>query len=227
MRRWRRPAGPRTLAPLLHDRVAAAWHSSGWRRTLLVRRTAAGLLVGLAAILALGPQAGSGPRAQIVVAARDLAPGAVLDAGAVALRELPQHTVPDGAMTSVDAVAGRLLAAPLRRGEPITDVRLAGAELARIATADPAAVGVPLRLSDPGVAALLHPGATVDVVTLGKTRQQPLVLARGATVLAVLDTAASADGNLVLVALQPEAATRVAAASLSQPVTVTVRGSAG
>lgn len=223
MRRWRRAAGPRTLAPLLRDRVAAAWRGSGWRRVLLLRRIAAGLLVGLAAVLALGPQAGSSPRAQVVVAARDLAPGTVLDVAAVALRELPRHTAPDGAMTSVDAVAGRLLAAPLRRGEPITDVRLAGAELARIATADPAAVGVPLRLSDPGVAALLHPSATVDVVTLGETRQQPLVLARGATVLTVIDAETADDGSLVLVAMPPEAATRVAAASLSHPVTVTVR----
>ncbi len=221
----RRLVGPRTLAPLLRDRLATAWNGSGWARTLLLRRIAAGLLVGLAAVLALSPQAGSEPGAEVVVAVRDLAPGVVLDATAVALRSLPQDAVPDGAKRSVDSVVGRLLAAPLRRGEPVTDVRLAGAELARSATGDADAVGVPLRLSDPGVAALLHPGATVDVVTLGERQQQPLVLATGATVLAVLDTGRSAmdEGGLVLVALPPQAATRVAGASLSQPVTVTVR----
>ncbi|MQA15942.1 MAG: flagellar biosynthesis protein FlgA [Pseudonocardiaceae bacterium] len=225
MRRKRRLARPRTLAPLLHDRLATAWHGSGWSRTVLLRRAAAGLLVGLAAVLALSPQAGSSPGVEVVVAARDLAPGTVLDRAAVTLQALPEGTAPDGAMPTVDSVTGRMLAAPLRRGEPITDVRLAGAELARSASADPDAVGVPLRLSDPDVAALLHPGATVDVVTLGEQRGQPVVLASGATVLVVLDTTRSpaGEGSLVLVALPPTAATRVAAASLSQPVTVTVR----
>lgn len=225
MTRRRRLAGPRTLAPLLHDRLTTAWNGSGWARTLLLRRIAAALLVGLAAVLALSPQAGSETRTEVVVAVRDLAPGAVLDASVVALRPLPPDAVPDGASRSVDGVVGRLLAAPLRRGEPITDVRLAGAELARSATGDNHAVGVPLRLSDPDVAALLHPGATVDVVTLGERQQQPLVLATGATVLAVLETGTPAtdEGGLVLVALPPQAATRVAGASLSQPVTVTVR----
>jgi pilus assembly protein CpaB len=219
----RRLAGPRTLAPLLHDRLTTAWSGSGWTRTLLLRRIAAGLLVGLAAVLALSPQAGS--KADVVVAVRDLAPGVALDATSVALRALPQEAVPDGAKRSVDGVTGRLLAAPLRRGEPITDVRLAGPELARSTTGAPDAVGVPLRLSDPDVAALLHPGATVDVVTLGERQQEPLMLASGATVLAVLDTGRSVadEGGLVLVALPPQAATRVAGASLSQPVTVTVR----
>lgn len=225
MTRRRRLAGPRTLAPLLFDRLTTAWRGSGWSRTLLLRRTVAGLLVGLAAVLALSPQAGSEPRTEVVVAARDLVPGAVLDATAVSLRALPQDAVPDGTKRSVDDVAERLLAAPVRRGEPITDVRLAGAELARSAAGDPNAVGVPLRLSDPDIAALLHPGATVDVVTLGERQQQPLVLATGAIVLAVLDTGRSVadEGALVLVALPAQAATRVAGASLAQPVTVTVR----
>lgn len=225
MTRRRRLAGPRTLAPLLRDRVATAWCGGGWARTLLLRRIAAGLLVGLAAVLAVSPHTGTEPRTEVVVAARDLAPGMVLDAPAVALRALPPDAVPDGSNRTVDGVTGRLLAAPLRRGEPITDVRLAGAELARSATGAPDAVGVPLRLSDPDVAALLYPGATVDVVTLGERQQQPLVLASGATVLAVLGTGRSLadEGGLVLVALPPQAATRVAGASLSQPVTVTVR----
>lgn len=225
MTRRRRSAGPRALAPLLRDRLTTAWCGSGWARTLLLRRSAAGLLVALAAVLAVSPFARSDPRTEVVVAVRDLAPGVALDATAVTLRALPQDAVPDGAKRAVDGVTGRLLAAPLRRGEPITDVRLAGAELARSATGAPDAVGVPLRLSDPDVAALLHPGATVDVVTLGERQQQPVVLASGGTVLAVLGTTRSVtdDGGLVLVALPRQAATRVAAASLSQPVTVTVR----
>lgn len=217
--------GPRTLAPLLRDRLETTWQS-GWSRTVLLRRAAAGLLVLLAAALAVSPRAGSTADVPVVVAARDLAPGAALDPGAVQLQALPDGVVPDGSAHSVDEVVGRLLAAPLRRGEPITDVRLTGAALARSVAADPDAVSVPVRLSDPDVATLLHPGATVDVVTLGERQDQAVVLARGARVLTVLapgkGSAASA-GRLVLVALNPDAATRVAGASLSQAVTVTVR----
>jgi hypothetical protein len=52
-----------------------------------------------------------------------------------------------------------------------------------------------------------------------------VVLARGARVLAVLEASTRTgerDGRLVLVALDPVAAARVAAASLSQTLTVTV-----
>jgi pilus assembly protein CpaB len=163
-----------------------------------------------------------------VVAARDLTPGAVLGAGEVSLRELPDHLVPDGSARSATEVLGRTLAAPVRRGEPLTDVRMVGADLARAVSADPGAASVPLRLPDPDIAALLHPGAVVDVVTIGERQTQPVVLARRARVLAVLAPSTSggrrsAEGRLVLVALDAGAATRVAAASLSQAVTVTVR----
>ncbi|HYZ07140.1 MAG TPA: SAF domain-containing protein [Pseudonocardiaceae bacterium] len=217
--------GPRTLAPLLRDRLGTAWQG-GWSRTVLLRRVAAGLLVLLAAALALTPRVGSTAEVLVVVAAHDLAPGAALDPSAVQLQTLPDGVVPDGSAHSVDDVVGRLLAAPLRRGEPITDVRLTGAALTRSIAADPGAVSVPVRLSDPDVATLLHPGATVDVVSLSERQDQAVVLARGARVLTVLapgkGSAASA-GRLVLVALNPDAATRVAGASLSQAVTVTLR----
>ncbi|MDQ3886962.1 MAG: Flp pilus assembly protein CpaB, partial [Actinomycetota bacterium] len=217
--------GPRTLAPLLRDRLGTIWQG-GWSRTVLLRRTAAGLLVLLAAVLAVSSGAGSTSNVQVVVAARDLAPGAALDRAAVGLQTLPEGAVPDGSVRSVDEVIGRLLAAPLRRGEPITDVRLTGAALARSVAADPRAVSVPVRLSDPDVATLLHPGATVDVVTVGERQDQAVVLARGARVLTVLAPgkgSAASEGRLVLVALEPDAATRVAGASLSEALTVTVR----
>ncbi|MEO7195527.1 MAG: SAF domain-containing protein [Pseudonocardiaceae bacterium] len=218
-------SGPRTLAPLLRERCDGLLRGSGFGRTLVLRRAAAAVLVGLAAVLALAsgrePAAGD----TVVVAARDLTPGTVLGANEVTLRALPAPLVPDGATRSPTAVLGRTLAAPVRRGEPLTDVRLTGSELIRTVTTNPDAVSVPLRLADPDVAVLLHPGATVDVVTVGERRDEPVVLARGARVLAVLETGTRTgqrDGKLVLVALDPVSATRVAAASISQTLTVTV-----
>jgi pilus assembly protein CpaB len=224
MGRWPGDNGPRTLAPLLRERCDALIRGSGFGRTLVLRRAAAAVLVGLAAALALIPGRASSPD-NVVVAARDLTPGTVLGASELTLRALPAHVVPDGAARSTTAVLGRTLAAPVRRGEPLTDVRLTGSELTRTVTANPDTMSVPLRLADPGIAALLHPGAVVDVVTVGERRDEPVVLARGARVLAVLEASTRTgerDGRLVLVALDPVAAARVAAASLSQTLTVTV-----
>lgn len=191
----------------------------------MLRRAAAAALVGLAVVLALVPARGTATTDLVVVAARDLTPGTVLAAGDLTLHELPEQGVPDGASRDPVTVLNRTVAAPVRRGEPLTDVRLAGPELARAIAMDPGTVSVPLRLADSGVAALLHPGATVDVVTTGERQDETVVLARGARILAVLDAGARAterDGSLVLAALDPVAATRVAAASISQTLAVTV-----
>ncbi len=223
MGRWRHHSGPRTLAPLLRERWDVLWRGSGFGRTLLLRRIAAAVLVVVAAVLALAP--GKGSAVAVVVAARDLAPGTVLHASEVTMRGVPTQVIPDGTARTADAVLGRTLAAPVRRGEPLTDVRLTGPDLVRTISAEPDAVSVPLRLADPDVAALLHPGATVDVVTVGERQDEPVVLARSARVLAVLEAGTRSgerNGRLVLVALDPVAATRVAAVSLSQALTVTL-----
>jgi pilus assembly protein CpaB len=199
--------------------------SVGFGRAVWLRRLAAAVLVGLAAILSLSPHRGSAAEEMVVMAARDLSPGTVIDPSQLTVRGLPAQLVPDGAARSPAAVAGRMLAAPIRRGEPLTDVRLTGSELTRAISANPEAVSVPLRLADPGVATLLRPGATVDVVTIGQHQNEPVVLARGARVLAVLESGTRTgerDGRLVLIALDPGAATRVAATSISQNLTVTV-----
>lgn len=213
-----------TLAPLFRERWHALSRGPGFTRTLVVRRATAALLVGLAVVLALSPGTRSAAGVPVVVAARDLAPGTVLGTGEVVLRGLPEQVVPDGAVRTTPDVLGRTLAAPVRRGEPLTDLRLAGPALARAVSADPAAVSVALRLPDSDIAALLYPGAVVDVLTLGERQDEPVVLASGARVLAVLEPGAGAtEGRLVLVALDATVATRVAAASLSQAVTVTLR----
>jgi Flp pilus assembly protein CpaB len=198
----------------------------GFGRTLLLRRAIATVLVGLAAVLALAPGRANSADDAVVVAAQNLAAGTVLEPGLVTLRGIPKQAVPDGAARVPSAVLGRTLAAPVRRGEPLTDVRLTGSDLTRALSTNPDTVSVSLRLADPDVAALLRPGTAVDVVTVGERQDEPVVLARGARVLAVLEAGTHTGeraGKLVLVALDPIAATRVAAASISQTLTVTFR----
>ncbi|MGH3821951.1 MAG: SAF domain-containing protein [Pseudonocardiaceae bacterium] len=213
------------MSPLLRERWETIWRGSRFGQTLVLRRVAAVVLVGLAAVLALSGRPAGDDMVAVVVAAQDLTPGTVVEEDQVTVRGLAAQMVPDGAARSPAAVVGRTLAAPVRRGEPLTDVRLTGSDLTRAVSMNPAAVSVPLRLADPGVAALLHPGAAVDVVTIGERQNEPVVLARGARVLAVLQAGTRAgehEGRLVLVALDPVAATRVAATSISQNLTVIV-----
>ena len=82
---------------------------------------------------------------------------------------------------------------------------------------------MPVRLGDAAVAALLVPGRRVDVVTLGQRSDQPVLLAEDAVVLAVLAEDPRVRGRLVIVSMPRDIATRVAAASLADQVTVTLR----
>jgi Flp pilus assembly protein CpaB len=193
---------------------------------MALRRLTAILLVVLAGGLVLRP-AGAGETAEtgVVVAAHDLSPGTTLAQGDLAVHTLPGDVVPSGALTGPATVVGRVLAAPVRAGEPLTDVRLVGPADTALTTGDPRAAAVPVRLADPDVADLLRPGIRVDVVTLDPDQQSDPVLAANATVITVRDTAESQGqpGRLVLVALPRQSATRLAAASLRQPVTVTLR----
>jgi Flp pilus assembly protein CpaB len=159
------------------------------------------------------------------VVTRDLAPGATLSADDVAIRSLPGPAVPRGALTDVAAAIGRVLAGPVRAGEPVTDVRLVGPADTALTTGDPDAATVPVRLADPDVADLLRPGIRVDVVTLDPDHQTDPVLAENATVVTIRGTSGAQGqaGRLVLVALPRQFATQLAAASLRQPVTVTLR----
>jgi pilus assembly protein CpaB len=209
------------------------WPAPGWRRTVALRRAVAGALVLLAAVLALTPTVAPAGT-PVLVAVRDLGPGAPLAREDLAVRLLPAGTVPAGALADPVAVAGRRLVGGVRAGETLTAVRLLGPAAAVAAAGVPDAAGVPLRLADPAVAALLAPGTRVDVVgtptpagaaapTSG-TGEVPAVLAGGAVVLAVLPSPdRTSGGPVVLVALPATTAARVAGVSLTQEVTVTLR----
>ena len=213
------------LSPVLPDRLRALLRTRGWPRTMALRRLVAITLVVFAGILALRP-AGARETADtgVVVAAVDLRPGSALTRSDTTIRPLPVPDVPTGALTSQNAAIGRVVAGPVRTGEPITDVRLIGPADTALTTGDPSAATVPVQLADPDVADLLRPGQRVDVVTLDPNQQNP-VLAENATVITIRDTPATQGqpGRLVLVAVPKQLATKLAAASLRQPVTVTLR----
>ena len=153
MRRW---AHHIDRAPLLWQRWDELRQAAAFSRAVLLRRVAAAALVAFAAVVALYPQQDHSPGEVVVVAAQDLSAGTVVEASQLTLRRLPAEAIPDGTAKATAAVLGRTLAAPVRRGEALTDVRLTGSDLVRSIAADPEMVSVPLRLADPDVATLLH-----------------------------------------------------------------------
>lgn len=123
------------------------------RQLRLRRRLIAAVLVGLATLAILRALAPPAPESvEVAVAARDLPAGTLLVPDDVTLVSYPAGVVPEAlAPTSV----GRVLAAPVTRGEPVTSVRLVGAALVE---ADPGDTALPLRLPDAGMAVLVALG---------------------------------------------------------------------
>jgi Flp pilus assembly protein CpaB len=183
-----------------------------------------------AGVLAVRPvEAESSPSAPTVVSARDIRAGSVLGPADVRLAQVPDSLRPVGAFSTLGSVAGRLLAGAARAGEPITDARLVSPSTDIHGSGDPGKSIVPVRLSDAGVASLLHPGERVDVVA-GSIEGDRRVLATMAVVVAVVAQqaeprygSAGHDGPLVLLELSSDSATQVAAMSLERAVAVTLR----
>lgn len=213
-----------SLNPTLVSRISTALRPD-WTRTVRARRAVAGGLVVLAAVAALRSNP-DGDRMEVVVAARDLSPGAALTADDVRLEKRLVTTVPDGSQADLGMVVGSTLAGPARRGEVLTDVRLLSTRLAE-STAGPDARIVPLHLADSALIDLVRPGDVVDVLAASGTDSQaaPRVVATNAVVVlvSVKQKIQAADNDrLVLVALPAGVANTVAGATLAQTVTLTL-----
>ena len=214
----------KSLNPSLPARISQ-WLRPDWSRTVLARRIAAAGLVVLAGVAALRPNP-DGERAQVVVAARDLSPGAALTADDLRLEKRLAPTIPDGSQSDIDTIVGSTLAGPTRRGEVLTDVRLLGRRLAESA-AGPDARLVPVHPVDIALAELVRPGDVVDIVAASETNSAAAarVVATGAIVVLVSakqKAQAATSERVVLVALPAAAANAVAGAALTQTVTLTL-----
>jgi pilus assembly protein CpaB len=192
------------------------------------RRTAAVLLAATALFLALRPASAPAtarpPTAvPVVVAASDLPAGAVLSPADVAVVRLPPDVVPRGVAPDAQPLVGRVVAAAVRAGEPLTDVRLVGPGLTALLPAE--LVAAPVRLADLAVAALVRTGDRVDVLAAFPDGEQAELVAAGALVLAaprpVAEDPDPAAGLLVL-AVAPATAARLAAAATTATLTVSL-----
>jgi Flp pilus assembly protein CpaB len=175
----------------------------------------------LTALPVLAPSAGE--TVTVVTAARDLAAGAALTNEDVTTVALPKSVAPEGVLAEPEDVLGRAVSGAVRRGEPLTDVRLLGSGLLQTA----GLVAAPVRLADTATVALLHAGDHVDVLAAptspdGQTSSADTV-ARALQVLAVPAVGdADAEGGLIVLAATPATAARLAAAAVGARLSVTV-----
>ncbi|CAI9399129.1 SAF domain-containing protein [Nocardioides sp. T2.26MG-1] len=191
------------------------------RRAVLARRRLLAALLTAVAV-ATGIHAAAAPppaTVDVVVAARDLPSGTVLGPDDLRVVGFAPGSVPVGA---ADDATGRTLAAPVRAGEPVTDVRVVGPALT---DGYPGLTGVPVRLPDAGMADLLRVGDVVDLVSADPQGGGASVVASGVPVLAVPADApevgaSGLPGRLVVVGAHPADVPRIADASARTFLTV-------
>jgi Flp pilus assembly protein CpaB len=210
------PARDLSLRDRLTERLTSV------RRAVLRRRRALAVLCVVGAVAA-GLRATappSAPTTAVVVAAEDLAAGAVVAADDLATVALPPDAVPDGTVSEAADVDGAILAAPVRAGEPITDVRLVGPGLAATA---PGTVALPVRISDAAQAGLLEVGDEIDLMATDPEARTTATIASGALVLAVPDLEPESPdaitGRLVVLGIPAAGVAEVTAAAVTAFVT--------
>ena len=193
------------------------------RRALARHRVllSAGLAAGSVAtgVTALAPA--EAPTRTVVVAARDLTASAPLAGGDLRTVELPADRVPAGVLSAAAPAVGRVVAGPVRAGEPLTDVRLLGAALL---PAGPE-VATPVRVAERATAALVRPGDVVDVLSAAPDGGAAASVVSAVRVLAVpLADGDPGEGALLVLAATRSAAARLAAAAVTGRLSVVVHG---
>jgi len=188
----------------------------GRRRLLAAVCAALAVVAGVRAVAAPPPET-----VAVTVAARDLPAGAVLATADLTTVALPPQALPDDLLADP---AGRTLAGPVARGEPLTGVRVVGAPLAAEALAGTDRLALPVRLPDAGAVGLLRVGDRVDLVATDPQGATSEMVAHGVPVLALPgpDTSAGAagpagpaGGRLVVLGVTSDELPRVATAAAS------------
>jgi pilus assembly protein CpaB len=136
----------------------------------------------------------------VVVAAIDLPAGRTLVAGDLMIAQVPAGVLPAGTSTSAGELLGRVLAAPMARGEAVAEHRITALPAWSV---PPGTMPMPVRFADPAAAALLSAGQRVDVVAAsgpGLEADTPFasaeLVAQDILVLAVLPADHGSEGLL-------------------------------
>lgn len=210
------PARSGTRTQGVVHRLRRSWRT----RVLAHRRALVAVCLGVATVATLRALAPPpAPTDDVWVATRDLPAGVVLAPDDLTPAAYARGTAPDGAVTDA---AGETLASPLRRGEPVTDVRLLTPDLM---AGHPGRVAVPVRVVDPAAVDLMRVGDQVDLLSTDPAAGTVTTVARGATVVALPADRAGVSGGatagrVVVVALAPGEVEAVTVAAVRQFLSV-------
>ncbi len=181
--------------------------------------SAAGAVLLTVQILAPSPP----PSTAVAVASHDLEAGTRIGAGDVRVVQLTSDLVPAGAFRA-DQLVGATVAAPMRAGEPLTDRRIVGA--AMVAGYAEGLVAAPVRIHDSEVVALLRVGDRIDLYAAaadnGDAARRVVDEAPVVTLPPIGDD--GREGALVVLAVTPDDAARLAQASALAQLSLTLRG---
>lgn len=204
-------------------------------RTLLATHRRFSIAVLLCAAVALTVQALiPDPVAtdSVVVAAKPLRAGSVIQQGDVRIESVARQLVPEGATQETDALVGKRLASTVSAGGVIAESTLVGPGF--MDALGPGIVAVPVTPTDPKILPLLREGARVDIYRLqegGKPDADSAVLtASGATVLWIESSAdpgilnAQQEPGLVVLAVKQEESAAVSALSLAAQIQLVLTG---
>ncbi|WP_406283774.1 SAF domain-containing protein [Embleya sp. NBC_00896] len=173
----------------------------------------------IALIVAIRPE--PPPTTRILVAARDLPAGSTPGPADVTLVDIPTALRPAGVLRAVRQTEGVALTGPVRRGEPLTDVRVVRPG----AAPDAGTVALPARFADADAVAVLRPGDRIDVLAApppehpGPAR---LVVA-GAVVVARPAATAASTGALLILEVPRSVAAELAGVAAGPTLTYTIR----
>lgn len=196
----------------------------GRRRLLAAVCAALAVGLGLRAVAAPPP-----PTVEVPVAARALPAGKVLSDEDLTTVPLHPEAVPDDLL---EAPAGRVLAGPVARGEPVTSLRVVGDALAREGLLGSDRVAVPVRMPDAGAVELLRLGDLVDLVATDPQGGTSEVVATAVPVVALPEEVEPSaggglgqpGGRLVVLGVRSGEVTTVSAAAASTFLTYTWTG---
>jgi pilus assembly protein CpaB len=188
-------------------------------------------------LLAANSRSGEVITRPVVVATRDIPEGATIDRLALNSVPWPVQTIPAGAFSSIDSVAGRVSRVPVFSGEAIVPGRLApvgtgpGLEL----KIPPGQRAMAVRINDvAGISGLLQPNSRVDVlVTIHEdaTNKQVAKLFMSNMLVLSVGTEVQRDNagkpinaTTVTLAVTPEEAERLAIAMNTGSIQLVLRG---
>jgi len=196
------------------------------------------ILVGLSAARIDNPTVldDRSPSAPVVIANRDIPQGQRIDRMQVVIAQWPVGTIPAGAFTSIESVAGRVTRVTVYKGEALVPGRLApdGTGPGLEVKITPGKRAFSFRVNDvSGIAGLIRPNSRVDMVLVvdgGEKGKISRVFMEYMRVLAIApNTQRAEDGRPIAgatctVEVTPEEGERLALATTQGQIQLMLRG---